>query len=108
MLAMLKSASVNLFFLSENRVTKKRMPRLARTNYGVRTAAFLFCLIVIGLHLWHREAGLLWWTLLVAQFAVYPHLAWLRVKYSKHPRRAELDNLLVDALLLGAWIAALG
>src|SRR4051812_14942108 len=82
--------------------------RLVRTNYAVRTAAFLYCLITIGLHLWQREAAPLAWILLVLQFAVYPHLVYLRATHSTNPRRAELDNLLIDSTLLGAWVGALG
>jgi PAS domain S-box-containing protein len=84
------------------------MARLVRTNYAVRAAAFLYCLIVIGLHLWVNGAGPLAWVLLVLQFAVYPHLAYLRAARAPDPRRAELDNLLLDSTLLGAWMAGLG
>jgi PAS domain S-box-containing protein len=81
---------------------------LARTNYAVRTAAFLYCQIVIGLHLWDRGASPLLWVFLVLQFAVYPHLLYLRAKYSDNPKRAELDNLFIDSALFGAWSALLG
>src|SRR3954466_14945270 len=84
------------------------MPRLAKTNYAVRTAAFLYCLLTIGVHLWEHGAGPWAWTALVVQFAAYPHLLYLRARLSPNPRQAELDNLFVDALLLGAWSAALG
>src|SRR4051812_10479146 len=85
------------------------MPSLVRTNYAIRTAAFLYALVVIGLHLWQQQdTGVIEWVLLVAQFAVYPHLVYLRALHSADPRRAELDNLFLDALLLGAWIGALG
>src|SRR5437868_14439393 len=82
--------------------------RLARTHYAVRSAAFLGCLVVIGLHLWERGFGPLGWTLLVLQFAVYPQLIYLRAKHSAQPTHAELDNLLLDSVLLGAWSGALG
>src|SRR5579871_1111494 len=82
--------------------------RLARTHYVVRSASFFGCLIVIGLHLWERDFGPLGWTLLVLQFAVYPQLVYLRAKHSARPTHAELDNLLLDSVLLGAWCGALG
>jgi PAS domain S-box-containing protein len=81
---------------------------LVRTDYTVRTAAFLWCLITIGLHLWDRGAGFAAWLFLVLQFAVYPHIAYLRAMHSDKPTRAELNNLLIDSLLLGAWCALLG
>lgn len=82
--------------------------RLVRTHYGVRTGAFLFCLVTIGLHLWERDAGRAAWLFLALQFAVYPHLVHLRALHSTRPTRAELDNLLLDAILLGAWCSQLG
>ena len=81
---------------------------LVATNYRVRTGAFLYCALVVGIVLWERRAGPVAWTLLALQFLVYPHIIYLRARYSQHPTRAELDNLLIDALLLGAWCAALG
>ena len=82
---------------------------LVQTNYRVRAAAFGFCLAVVGLYLWQRGgAGPLAWTLLALQFLAYPHLVYWRALRSMRPTRAELDNLFLDAALLGAWCAALG
>ena len=81
---------------------------LVATNYRVRTGAFLYCALVVGIVLWERRAGPVAWTLLALQFLVYPHIVYLRARYSPQPTRAELDNLLIDALVLGAWCAALG
>jgi PAS domain S-box-containing protein len=82
---------------------------LVHTNHRVRSAAFAFCFAVIGLYLWQRGgAGPLTWALMAAQFLVYPHLLHWRALRSAQPARAELDNLFVDAVLLGAWCAELG
>jgi PAS domain S-box-containing protein len=81
---------------------------LARTNYGVRTAAFAYCLLPIGLYLWEHGAGWQAWTLAALQFLGYPHLVYWRAQRSAHPARAELDNLFLDAALVGAWVAHLG
>ena len=82
---------------------------LVQTNHRVRSAAFGFCFAVVGLYLWQRGgAGPLAWTLLGLQFLAYPHLVYWRARRSMRPTRAELDNLVLDAALLGAWCAALG
>lgn len=83
-------------------------PRLVRTNYHVRTVAFAYGFIVVGLVMWQRGAGPVAWLLMGLQFAVYPHLLYWRAMLSLRPTRAELDNLFIDAALLGAWAAALG
>jgi PAS domain S-box-containing protein len=85
------------------------MEALVHTNHRVRTAAFAFCFAVVGLYLWQRGgAGPLTWSLAALQFLVYPQLVYWRAKVSAQPARAELDNLFLDAALLGAWCAELG
>src|SRR5688572_6862600 len=81
---------------------------LVRTNYRVRSATFALGLLVVGLHLWERGAGPVAWALLVLQCLVYPHLLYWRATRSPRPVHAELDNLFLDAALLGVWCAALG
>ena len=84
-------------------------PTLVQTNHRVRSAAFGFCLAVVGLYLWQRGGvGPLAGTLLALQFLAYPHLVYWRALRSMRPTRAELDNLFLDAALLGAWCAGLG
>ena len=79
-----------------------------RTNYTVRAGAFAYSYLVVGLHLFQQDYGLATWVLLTLQFVAYPHLAYWRAVRSRHPTRAELDNLYVDAVLLGAWVGFLG
>lgn len=83
-------------------------PRLVRTNYLVRTGAFAYCFLALGVHLWGERASILTWLLLGSQFLVYPHLVYQRALHSARPREAEIDNLYLDATLLGLWCAALG
>jgi PAS domain S-box-containing protein len=82
--------------------------RLVRTNRVVRSAAFAYCLLPIGVYLLQHDAGAAAWTLAVLLFALYPQLVYWRAIRSATPARAELDNLLLDAALLGAWSAYLG
>jgi PAS domain S-box-containing protein len=83
-------------------------PRLVRTIYAVRTGAFAYCFIALGLLLWERSAAPVAWALLGAQFLAYPHLLYLRALHSKEPRKAELDNLFIDSTLFGAWCGYFG
>ena len=83
-------------------------PRLVRTIYAVRTGAFAYCFLALGLLLWERGAPAPAWGFLAAQFLVYPHLLYLRALKSKRPRQAEFDNLFVDSTLFGAWCAYFG
>ncbi len=85
-----------------------RAHRSVHINYTIRTVSFAYCFLVIGLVLWERTAGPLAWALLAAQFLAYPHLVYLRALWAKNSRRAELNNLYLDSLLVGAWAAMLG
>lgn len=82
--------------------------RLAQINYAIRTAAFAYCFLVIGLFLWERQAGAGPWSAAGLLFLVYPHLAYVHAVRSRDSRRAELRNLYADAVLLGAMLASLG
>lgn len=84
------------------------VPRLVRINYAVRTGAFAYGFLALGLHLWERDAPLAAWAFLTVQFLVYPHLVYWRALRSQQPTRAELDNLLIDSTLFGVWAAYLG
>jgi PAS domain S-box-containing protein len=82
--------------------------RLVRINYTIRTAAFAWCFLVIGLQGWDRGHGPLFWVLGALQFLAYPHLVYLRARLARQPKEAELTNLYLDAALLGAWVASVG
>jgi PAS domain S-box-containing protein len=85
------------------------MPTLVQTNHRVRSAAFAFCCAVVAVYWWQRGGTApVAWTVLALQFLVYPHVVYWRARLSARPTRAELDNLFLDAALLGAWCAELG
>jgi PAS domain S-box-containing protein len=84
------------------------LPKLVRINYTARALAFAYAAVPLGLHLATLRPSTAAWVLLALQFLVYPHLLLLRARYSGRPARAELDNLYLDAVLLGAWAAYLG
>ena len=79
--------------------------RLARLNYVPRVLAFAYTFLVLGvMAAENRSSG---WVLVFGalQFLVYPHLAYLHARIAPDSKRAELNNLLADALMLGAWVA---
>jgi PAS domain S-box-containing protein len=82
--------------------------RLVRINYGIRAGAFAWSFFVVCLYAWERGFGPFFWVLAVWQFLLYPHVAYWRAKGSRSPKRAELDNLYLDSLFLGAWMAGFG
>lgn len=82
--------------------------RLARMGYRVRSAAFAYVFLVIGVYLWERYAGLTAFVLLALQFVIYPQVVYAVVRRARRQKRAELNAQYLDALLFGVWTAALG
>lgn len=80
---------------------------LARINYAIRAGSFAYSFLVLSIHGWEHGFGPLFWTALVLQFLLYPHLAYLHTLRAENSRAAESTNLFVDAALLGLWIGAL-
>lgn len=85
----------------------KKYHRLVRIDYQVRASSFAALFVVIGVQMWARTYGPVAWVFLALQFLVYPHLLFWRARRAPNSLRAEQTNLLLDALLLGAWASAL-
>jgi PAS domain S-box-containing protein len=81
--------------------------RIVRIHYAIRAGAFAWSFLVIGLHGGERGLGPVFWTLLALQFLVYPHLMYLRARLSRDSKAVEIQNMFVDAALLGGWTGAL-
>jgi PAS domain S-box-containing protein len=79
--------------------------RLARVNYAPRAASFALTFVVICALF--AERGFVAWELAFAAlcFLVYPHLAYLRTRIARNSKRAELNNLYADSVLMGVWAA---
>jgi len=83
------------------------VPKFVRTNHLVRSFSFAYTAATIGLHVYPGYPGAVAWALLALQFLAYPQLLYARARSSARPARAELDNLYLDAVLLGVWSAYL-
>ncbi len=77
-------------------------------SYRVRMAAFVLVGVPIGLHMAPRGYGAGLWALFVLQFLIYPHLIHWRTRKAANPARTELNNLIADSVVFGAWAAGLG
>ena len=82
--------------------------RVVDIRYRIRMLAFALACVPIGLHIWPRGYGLGIWALFVVQFLIYPHLLYWRSRTSKDPKRSEAGNVILDSVVLGAWVAGLG
>jgi len=77
-------------------------------GYRVRIVAFALIALPIGLHLLPHGHGAGVWALFVLQFLVYPHLMYWLTRNAGNREWAELNNMIIDAVVCGAWAAGIG
>ena len=87
---------------------RRQPPWLVRINYRMRTLSFGMALVAAALHTYQNYKLPRIWLLLALVFVAYPHVQYWRVCRAANAVRAEMHNLLVDSVLLGVGIAALG
>ncbi len=78
------------------------------THHRLRSASFFNSFVFCAVHMWGLGYGPLAWGGVALLFLVYPHLAWWRACRADDTQRAELQNLLLDCLLAGLCVGALG
>lgn len=78
-----------------------------RMNWKNRSTSFALLGLALGSQVQAQQGPVWLWGLLVLQFLVYPHLLYVRGLHASHPRKAEVQNMLADALCFGAWAAVL-
>jgi diguanylate cyclase len=81
---------------------------IVQTDYALRTLSFAAFFGAMTLEWWSRAPGALAWGMLAVQFLLYPHVIFWRACRARVPHDAELNNLMLDSLLLGAWCGVLG
>jgi len=87
--------------------TPKKQPWLVRMHHRMRTASFAMLFVATSLHISGKSYGLAAWLLLGILLLVYPHVQYLRARRAEDSVSVEMDNLLVDSILLGIYVAAL-
>jgi len=79
-----------------------------RMNWRNRSIFFAMLAGIVGIQLHDVQAPPIAWLLLVLQFLVYPHLVYWRARRHAHPRRAEVQNMVLDGFCFGIWFVGLG
>jgi diguanylate cyclase (GGDEF)-like protein len=77
-------------------------------GYRVRIAAFALVALPIGLHLHPRGYGVGIWSMFVLQFLIYPHLMFWLTRKVRNREWTELNSMVIDAVVCGAWAAGIG
>ena len=80
---------------------------LVRMHHRMRTGSLALMFVASGMHISTRNYSAIAWALLALLFLVYPHLQYWRAARAADGIKTELDNLLIDSVLLGIYMAAL-
>jgi diguanylate cyclase len=80
----------------------------AKRIYAPRTVGVALGFFTVAVSLHHLDAAAWLWLIAVFNAVLWPHLAYQWAKRSRRPYRAEWCNILVDSLLGGFWMGAMG
>jgi len=80
---------------------------IVRIDFVTRVVTFPGFLLVVVLHLYQAGLTAPVLVMLVAYALVWPHIAYFVARRSKTPKATELRNLLIDGLMIGAWVPVL-
>lgn len=78
-----------------------------KTNYRLRTGAFLNMFASIVFHGWDKHYGPVLWSFVALHLLAYPHLAYQVASRSARSQESEVNNLTLDCLLFGLLTGAL-
>lgn len=89
---------------TQNRVTRE-VRQAMRRSHALRALGLALGSLMVGTVLLRHHAPALVWVLLVLYVLAWPHVAWLLACRCERPVAADRRLLVVDAAMIGAWIA---
>ncbi len=78
-----------------------------RRTYPLRASYLTLAGIVVAASLAYHPSNISWWAFTAVSALVWPHIAFLHSRHHQDPFHAEYINCLVDALIIGSWVALL-
>lgn len=87
--------------------TLARDLRFVRRIHRMRTLGLGLGVLPIASVLYEQQASVWVWAALFLNGYVWPHVAYLLSRRSRHPARTEFRNLIADSALGGIWIAVM-
>lgn len=91
----------------ESQQSEARDRAFVRRMYRMRMLGLVLSALCVASVLYENDTPVVVWGLLLLNLAVWPHVAWWRVRRSLLPREAELRNLILDSTFGGAWVAVM-
>lgn len=77
-------------------------------NRRNRSWSFACIFLTLSSHVWLQQLSMWLYPALAISFLVWPQLAYLRASQSENSMHSEINNLVIDSVIFGLWIAGLG
>lgn len=95
--------------MSVTRHTPSPQPHwVVNMNRRNRSLSFVAAFLTLASHVWLQGLSLWLYPTLAVSFLVWPQLAYLRARRSADSMHSEFNNLVIDSIIFGLWIAGLG
>lgn len=95
--------------MSVSRRTPSPQPHwVVYMNRRNRSMSFVAVFLTIASHVWLQGLSPWLYPALAVSFLVWPQLAFLRARQSADSMNSEFNNLIIDAVIFGVWMAGLG
>jgi diguanylate cyclase (GGDEF)-like protein/PAS domain S-box-containing protein len=79
---------------------------LIRMHHRARVGSFSLAFLASALHIHGKSYSLSAWVFLGLLFLIYPQIQYWRVRRANKPVETEHNNLLIDSVLIGMFVAA--
>ncbi len=77
-------------------------------NRRNRSWSFVAVFLTLASHVWLEQLSPWLYPALALSFLLWPQLAYLRARQSENSMHSEINNLVIDSVIFGLWIAGLG
>ncbi|MFW5823738.1 MAG: MASE2 domain-containing protein, partial [Marinobacter sp.] len=95
--------------MSVTRLTPSPQPHwVVHMNRRNRSLSFVAVFLTLASHVWLQQLSPWLYPALAVSFLVWPQLAFLRARQSENSMYSEFNNLVIDSVIFGLWIAGLG
>ena len=90
--------------MNKNASLQPEVHPIIRVDFLTRVVTFPGFMLVLLAHLYPTGLSPMLLIAALAQAFIWPHVGYLVARHSKTPKATELRNLMLDALMMGAWM----
>jgi signal transduction histidine kinase len=92
--------------MNQATVARSKLHPILRVDFLTRAVTFPGFMVVLLAHIYPTGLSPMVLIAALGQAFIWPHVGYFVARRSKTPKATELRNLMVDALMMGAWMPA--